>query len=92
MQTDGSYNSPQNSLQSEAQLNPQTRAFCDKLGIDDPVELLLRDSSCNNNTVNQEQQNSFHSVDQSGDISQLSFITDEECTLSLSQQGVLSVK
>lgn len=27
--------------QPSAQLNPQTMAFCDKLGIDDPIALLL---------------------------------------------------
>lgn len=91
MQTDSSYNNPQIPSQSEVQLNPQTRAFCDKLGIDDPVALLLRDASCNN-TLTQEQPNSYHSIEQSGDISQLSFITDEECALSLSEQEIFSVK
>lgn len=92
MQTDSSYNSPQITSQPEAQINPQTRAFCDKLGVDDPIALLLRDTSSSNNTLGQEPPYSFHSVDQSGDVSQVSFITDEESAVSLSQQEVLSVK
>lgn len=92
MQTDSSYNSPQITSQPEAQINPQTSAFCDKLGVDDPIALLLRDTSSSNNTLSQELPHSFHSVDQSGDVSQVSFITDEESAVSLSQQDIFSIK
>ena len=76
--------------QPEAQLNPQARSFCDKLGIDDPVALILKDNPSNNNTPSKELSNSFHSVDQSAD--QLSFITDEESASSPSQKEVLSLR
>lgn len=92
MQTDSSYNSPQITSQPEAQINPQTSAFCDKLGVDDPIALLLRDTSSSNNMLSQELPHSFHSVDQSGDVSQVSFITDEESAVSLSQQDIFSIK
>lgn len=34
-----------NGKQSQAQCNPQTRSFCEKLGIDDPLALILTESN-----------------------------------------------
>lgn len=33
-----------NSKQPQAQLNPQTKSFCEKLGVDDPLSLILKNS------------------------------------------------
>lgn len=62
-----------------AQVNPQTMVFCDKLGIDDPMGLLLMFASCSPNSshISTCSLPSFLTPEKPGDVTSVSLAEEE---------------
>uniref|UniRef100_A0A1B6LZV8 Lariat debranching enzyme C-terminal domain-containing protein n=1 Tax=Graphocephala atropunctata TaxID=36148 RepID=A0A1B6LZV8_9HEMI len=66
---------------ASVQLSPQTMAFCERLGVDDPLDLLLQGSSQNTTPSSR-----THATDTTGDLSQASITADESSFLDTSSE------